>query len=112
MDRLIAPNLREGAEQPVEYDHHAAIVAVEIGLVRGMVEPVVRGCVEHPFERAERADRLGMQEELIAQIECQQGDDHHRREAEQHQRHIKGPAGGEEIGPAEPQRGEQRHLLG
>ena len=39
----------KGTEEPIEHDRHAAVVAVEIFRVGGMVHPVVRRPVEDPL---------------------------------------------------------------
>jgi hypothetical protein len=51
--RHVVALLGKRAEQPVEYDQHAAVIPVEIFGVRGVVDAVTRRRVQHPFERAE-----------------------------------------------------------
>ena len=58
----------EGAEQAVEHDQHAAVVAVEILGVDGMVHAMMRRRVEHIFQPAELRDPLGVQPELVEQV--------------------------------------------
>ena len=59
----------EGAEQLVPDDQDAAVVAVEVAAVGAVVDPVVRRGVEHLLERADAADRLGVDPELVDQVE-------------------------------------------
>ena len=54
--RRLASSLRlEGAEHPVPDDQDAGVVAVEIARVAGVVDPVVRGGVEHRLDRLRAA---------------------------------------------------------
>src|SRR5258708_6759616 len=74
------------AEQPVEHDQHAAIVGVEIFRIARVMDPVARRRVEHVFEPAEPGDPVGMQPELIEQVQ-EQGRQHDAgREAQEDQR--------------------------
>ena len=61
----------KGAEHPIEDDQHAAVIAVEVFRVGGVVDAVVRRRVENPFERAELRDPVGMEPELVEQVEVQ-----------------------------------------
>jgi uncharacterized protein len=60
----------EGAEQLVPDDEDAAVVLVEVLLVGAVVDPVVRGGVEHGLGgRGEPVDRLGVDPVLVEQVE-------------------------------------------
>ena len=59
----------ERAEQPVPDDEDARVVAVEVEVVGGVMDAVVRGRVENPFERTELADELRVWPELKDEVE-------------------------------------------
>ena len=76
----------EAAEQPVPDDQDAAVVPVEVLLVHAVVHPVVRRRVEDEFDwPPELADALGVNPELVDQVDGEAGEHHPRRHAEQRQ---------------------------
>ena len=93
----------EGPEQAVPDDQDAAEVAVEILVVAGVVHPMVRGRVEHPLERPESTDELGMDEELVAEADAVRRDDPQGVKPEQWQRQPERDAG-ERCGPRSAKR--------
>src|SRR5690606_39759068 len=69
-DRLGRVLALERAEQPVPDDEDAAVVPVEVALVAAMVDPVVRGGVEHLLTGAEAVDQLGVDPVLVQQVDA------------------------------------------
>src|SRR3984957_15050736 len=56
---------REGSEQAVEHDEDAAVIAVEIFRIGGVVHAMMGGRVEHIFEPTEFRYPFGVQPELV-----------------------------------------------
>src|SRR5579864_2326892 len=94
----------EGAEQAVEDDQRAAEILVAIFRVGGMVHAMVRGCVEHPFERPELWYPVGVQDELIEQVQVKRHEDGARGETEPHERKKERADADKPARPAKPER--------
>ena len=71
------------AEEPVPDDENAAVVAVQIALVDGMVHAVIAGRAEPAVEPAQLLDLLGMHPELVEQVDQPDHGKHQRRHAGQ-----------------------------
>ena len=82
----------KGAKQPVPEDEQAAIVAVEVAVVLGVMHPVVGRRNEDPFVPAELWYMLGMHPELVDQVQGAHGDHHFRRNAQQKHGNKENPA--------------------
>ena len=67
-DRLVLA--LERAEEAVPHDEDAAVVAVDVAAVAAVVDPVVRGRVEHLLRPAQLADRLGVDPELVEEVDA------------------------------------------
>ena len=101
-ERLIRRRLCERAEQAIEYDQDAAVILVEAGLVRRVMHAMVRRRVEHEFERTQPRCKLGMDEELIGQVDAEHRDDGKRMKSDPDQRQEEQEVAGDVAGPAEP----------
>ncbi|MDT4852964.1 hypothetical protein FQZ97_872180 [compost metagenome] len=100
-----------GAEQAIEHDQHAAVVAVQVLQVRGVVHAVGRGRVEHPFERAELRNPGRVNPELVEQVQREHQQDDPRRHAQERRQQEEGQRAGEPAGPAEAVGGRQVQLV-
>ena len=97
--------LDKGTEHAIPDDQRSSIVGIEIAWIGGVVDAVMRGRVEDEFEPAPHpADRLGVDPELINEVEAVDEGDQRRMEAEQHHRHLQHEHAGEQAGPALPER--------
>ena len=103
----------EGAEQLVPDNQDAGVIAVEVPRVTGVVDPVVRGRVEHGFEPDRQpSDGLRMDPVLIDQADPFLNRDHRRREAQKRQRQPERPGPGQTSRPSLPQSRRQIVVLG
>ena len=76
----------EAAEQPVPQDEDAAVIPVQVLLVHAVVHPVMRRRVEDEFDGPPKlSDALGVDPELIDEIDREAGEHHPRRDAQQRQ---------------------------
>ena len=82
-----------GAEQAIPDDEHAAEVAVEVGVVDGVVDAVVARRAEPAVEPAEAADLLGVDPELVEQVDQRDDAEDQRRKAGERHRQVEDPAG-------------------
>ena len=101
---------REGPEQPVPDDQRPPVVAVEVLGVPPVVDPVVGGGVEDPFEGAQPADEPGVDPELVQRVEGGDGQEHEGREAEKGHGQVEDPGEGGLESPL-PQGHREVHLL-
>jgi hypothetical protein len=60
--------LHEGSKESIENNQNTTVVTIDIAIVRSMVCPMVRGCIENPFENAKFGQQFGVHPELIQQI--------------------------------------------
>ncbi len=81
-----------GAEQAIPENEDAAVVLVEILVVDPVMDAMVRGRGEHAIEPAELADKLGMNPELVQEVDQADRDEHDRRNAGDRHRQVKDPA--------------------
>jgi hypothetical protein len=95
-DRHVRPLLRERAEDPIPDDQDAAVVAIEIRGVRDMMDAVV-GQVEDPLEGPKPPGQLGVQPELIGEVDGKHGAHGHGMQSEQRQRQIEQPGAGQDL---------------
>ena len=73
----------EGAEEAVEDDEGAAVVAVDVQRVGGVVDAVVAGRVEQPLHPSRQLrDGAGVDPKLIDAVEMRHCREHVRREEE------------------------------
>jgi hypothetical protein len=100
----------ERAERPIPYDQDAAEVTVQVGGVAAVMHPVVGRRVEDELHRpGQLLDQLGVDEELVHEVEPVSDVQGPRRYAEQWQRQPE-----EEVEPGVPllpQRGAEVHVL-
>jgi hypothetical protein len=100
----------ERAEDPVPHDQDAAEVTVQVDRVRAVVHAVVGRRVEDELHRPGQVlDQLGVDEELVDEVEPVSDVQRPRRQAEQRQRQPE-----EEVEPwipLLPQRGAEVHVL-
>ena len=81
-----------GAEQAIPDEQHAAVVAIEVGVVDGVMDAVVARRAEPAVERAEPADLLGVDPELIEQVDQRDDAEDERRKAGDGHRQVEDPA--------------------
>jgi hypothetical protein len=81
-----------GAEQAIPKDENAAVILVEVLIVDAVMDPMVRGRGEHAVEPAELADELGVNPELVEEIDQADCDEHDRRHAGDRHRQVENPA--------------------
>src|SRR5260370_25096977 len=91
VDRLLLLAL-EGPEQPVPDDQRPPMVAVDVLRVPPVVDAMVGGCVEHPFEGAQPADGPGVNPELIEGVERGYGQEQEGEETDEAQGEGEDPA--------------------
>ena len=104
-DRLIIDFWREAAEHLVPDDEDARIIGIEIARIGRVVNPVVAGRVHHCLKPArEAADRLGVNPELVDQVDAADKGNHRRMEADQHQRQTEEERARDEARPGLPER--------
>ena len=60
-DRFVRPFGGERTEETIIDDENAAIVAVNIGVVAGVVQTMMGRRVEYPFQRPAPTDEFGVQ---------------------------------------------------
>ena len=100
------------AEHPVPDDEDAGIIAVEIARIDGMMDAMVRWRVHHRLEPGRHPpDHLGMDPELVDEIDPGAEKHHRRRESDQEQGQAEKKGGTEEAGPGLPQRRRQIIML-
>src|SRR3546814_16052596 len=93
-------------------DEDPGIIGVEIARVDPVMDAVMRRRVHHRLEPFRHPpDRLGMDPELIDQVEPAAKEDHRRRKAEQEQRQAQTESQAEEARPRLPQRGRKNLVL-
>jgi len=88
-ERFLGRLLRESAEEPVKDNQCAPKILVEARFVAGMVEPVMGRAVQDPFKEPKAWQPLGMDEELVAEVEAENDQNGDRVEPNQSQRDIK-----------------------
>lgn len=94
----------ERPEHLVPNDEDPGIVTIKVSWVRRVMDPVVRRRVHYSLEPARHpVDRLGMDPELVDQIETTADRDHRRMKSEQHKWNGKEEPEGESPGPALPE---------
>ncbi len=102
----------ERPEHAVPDDEHAGIILVEIARVGRMVDAVMRRRVHHRLKPARHApDHLGMDPELIDEVQPRDEEDHRGRKSDHEQRQTEDEAQAEEAGPGLPQCGRQIIML-
>ena len=90
----------EAAEQFVPDDEDASIVGVEIARIGGVMDAVMGGRVHHRLEPARHpADGLGMDPELVDEIQTADEEDEERVEADEDQRQAEQDEAGERAEP-------------
>ncbi len=67
---LVGQFVLKGAEEPVPDDEHAAIVAIDVQRVLGVVHAVIRWRHKNPFKRPEPANMFGVYPELVDEIQA------------------------------------------
>ena len=82
----------EGAEKPVPDDEQAAIVAIDVARVLGVVHPVIGRRDEDPFVPPELADVLRVDPELVDQVDRPDGYDDGCRDTREIHGNVKDPA--------------------
>ena len=82
----------EGAEQAVPDDEDAAVVPVQVAVIDGVVHAVVAGRAEPAVEPAQAPHLLGMDPELVEQIDQAHDGKHQRRHAGQRHGKVEQPA--------------------
>ncbi len=101
---------REGPEHPVPDDQDAAVVAVQVAALRGVVDAVVGRRVEDVLEGARQlADPLGVHPELVDEVGRLAERERRRVHAAGDQRQVERPDG--RGGPGLAQRGGEVELL-
>ena len=83
--------VHERSEESVPDYQDTRVILIKIRFVNAVVHPMMRRCVEDPFDRAEPLDEFRVDPELIDQIESVHHDEHPRGETEQHHRRVKDP---------------------
>ena len=83
-DRFVRPFGGERTEETIIDDENAAIVAVNIGVVAGVVQTMMGRRVEYPFQRPEPTDEFGVQKCLKPQVEDQESQDQARIKPGEH----------------------------
>ena len=73
------------SQKAIPYDEDTAKILVDVGLVRAVVNPVMRWRIENVFKPAQFSDHFSMDEELGNIDERLDGNDHGRRKTEQAQ---------------------------
>src|SRR6056297_1256797 len=112
IDLLFLQFGHECAEQLVPDDEYARIVAIEITRVTPVMDAVVRGGVHDGLEPAGHfANRLGMNPELIDEVEPADEQYHRRVKPQQNQRRADHHHEGEGACPCLPQRRGQVVML-
>ncbi len=104
----------EAAEHPVPDDEDAAVVPIEVGLVRPVVDAMVGRSVEQELDRTrQRTDPLGVDRELVQQPDALQHEDHPHRQSEQSRWHPSHSAQDirHRMHPGQPDRGGQIEVL-
>ena len=101
-----------GAEQAVEDDQHAAEVGVEILGIARVMDAVARRRVDHVLQPAQLGDPVGMDPELVEQVQEQRRQNDFGCEADQHQRREEERRAGEATEPAEAIGGGEIELVG
>ena len=99
-ERLLGRRMCERAEQAIEYDQYAAVILVEAGLVRCVMHAMMRRCVEHELERTQPWRKLGVDEELIGQVDADHRDDGEWMKSDPDQRQEEQEVAGNVAGPA------------
>jgi hypothetical protein len=79
-------------KRPIPDQEHAAVVAVEVDVVDGVVDAVVARRAEPAVERAEAADLLGVDPELVEQVDQRDDREDERRKAGDRHRQVEDPA--------------------
>ena len=104
--RFVVGLLRnEGAKQLVPDDEHAGIVGIQVARVGRMMDAVMARRIEHGFEPLGAfVDRLGMDPELIDQVDAARDADKGRVEPEQNQAPTNHDEPGEGSEPGLPER--------
>src|SRR6185437_8701322 len=87
----LGPLVGEAAEEPVPDDENPAVVAVEVLAVRRVVYTVMGRRVEYQLQWPEAADEVGVQPELVSQVDCLHAGHRQRVEAEPVERQIEDP---------------------
>jgi hypothetical protein len=82
----------ESAEQVVPEHQDAAVVLVQVAVVHRVVHAVVGRRGEPAVEAAERSDLLGVDPELVEQVNQSDHGEHDRRHARQCHRQVEHPA--------------------
>ena len=82
----------ETAEDPVPHDQDAAVVAVQIAVVHGMVHAMIGRRAEPAVEPTEAGHVLGVDPELVEQVDQRDHAEHQGRHAGQGHRHIEDPS--------------------
>lgn len=76
----------EGAEHPVPDDEHPGIVAIQVARIGGVVDAVMARRVHDEFEPARKfVDGLGVNPELVDQVDRADKQDHRRMESDKDQ---------------------------
>ncbi len=79
----------EGAKQAVKYDEGIAIILVDVGLVGAVVDAVVRGRIDEPFQYSQLGNDGGMLGEGKQKCDRFNHHGHHRIKAQQWHRSPK-----------------------
>ncbi len=82
----------ETAEHPVPDDQDAAVVAVQVAVVDGVVHAVIRRRAEPAVEPAECGHMLGVDPELVEQVDQRHHAEHQGRHAGQRHREVEDPS--------------------
>ncbi len=91
--RMLAELRLEAAEQPIPHHQDAAVVAVEVDVVDGVVHAVVRRRAEPAVEPAEPVDLARVHPELVQQVDERDHGEHRRRHAHEGHRQVEQPPG-------------------
>lgn len=75
----------KATEETVPNDEHAGMIAVEILVVRSVMDTMMRWRVHHPFQRPHATHQFGMDPELVEQTDGLHGEHHDGRKANQRQ---------------------------
>jgi len=70
---------------------YAAVVLIEIIVVRAVMHAMMRGSVQYVFERTETFDFIRVNEKLINQIKGVNRDHHHGRKTQERERSVENP---------------------
>lgn len=91
-DLPVRQRLNKRAEKAVPEDDHAPVVPVQVLGIRSVMHPMMCRSIQDPLERAEPSDEIGVQPELIHEIDAQHGANGQGIQAENVQRQKEDPS--------------------